>query len=584
MTKKISALSPHLSFSLVGLLFLMAPSSAQVRFVIADVHNCRYSRPVDGSLGMWSYAGRPSRESAHSGQWVAHNGDLIDGSGRPDIASVLTPRVGITSVRDPDAIEYKILCARVAGIDAFNLELARGIAGLSVEPFRKVAAKYHFPIMCPYSWVKPQGGGSDNADAVAQGIRYFESELSRPDWPKFEGRPLALIWQTPREVWGPILEGLAGKSGPVFAWRWFLLTGKQKLDGSIAYQDLENYRRDFESGLSIQPWVPPRVRPGEGEKAPWDSWASGDDAVAYLKHLREGMERQPGLHPLPMASVTTGFDNRGCAGWGRKLELVEDDGGKTFEKMWQTVYENRDFFKAVYIATWDDYTEGSVLEPTVERGYRDLHTAREWIGRCKGVAPASPKLLEMPERLFWLRKAMGRIPNGPDKEGLSNEIESAAEAIGQLHQDPASAMLESAEKKIAILRKSLGETRVIVVARQEPPGETNAFFNLPLEVRRQLAGQRYEAELTFEYFDGAEGSRWALKGSSPRRADPGTGDFSVIADVRGAGTGLWKKGRVALYGENIDFRAPLPNGSDFEVQGSSGVRDLRLSVRLPVTK
>jgi len=91
--------------------------------------------------------------------------------------------------------------------------------------------------------------------------------------------------------------------------------------------------------------------------------------------------------------------------WGS----ISDDEGRTFTTTLDRALKSGAPF--VQIATWNDWGEGTMVEPSVEYGYRDLETVQ----RLRGVAAPSafsftPKDLRLPYRLLLLRRKQAGRP------------------------------------------------------------------------------------------------------------------------------------------------------------------------------
>ncbi len=66
--------------------------------------------------------------------------------------------------------------------------------------------------------------------------------------------------------------------------------------------------------------------------------------------------------------------------------------GETARKQW-TLYKNeRANLDAVFIVTWNDWTEGSIVEPSVERGLQDDTIIEEAASGFKDL-PSHPAVL-----------------------------------------------------------------------------------------------------------------------------------------------------------------------------------------------
>ena len=61
----------------------------------------------------------------------------------------------------------------------------------------------------------------------------------------------------------------------------------------------------------------------------------------------------------------------------------------------------------VQLCTWNDWGEGTQVEPSHEYGYRDLEVVQATRAAASGERPR-PEDLRLPARLFALRKTAGR--------------------------------------------------------------------------------------------------------------------------------------------------------------------------------
>ena len=58
----------------------------------------------------------------------------------------------------------------------------------------------------------------------------------------------------------------------------------------------------------------------------------------------------------------------------------------------------------IYIGSWNDYTEGHEIEPTVENGDRDLRMTLKYATQFKGETSYDESGITLPLELFKLRK------------------------------------------------------------------------------------------------------------------------------------------------------------------------------------
>ena len=106
--------------------------------------------------------------------------------------------------------------------------------------------------------------------------------------------------------------------------------------------------------------------------------------------------------------------------WGN----IADDEGKTFAMTLTKALKSG--LPVVQISTWNDWGEGTIIEPSTEFGYRDLevvqHARRQFID--PGFAGKAEDL-RLPHRLYTLRKAV------KGQSILAGELDRIARAIKQ---------------------------------------------------------------------------------------------------------------------------------------------------------
>ncbi|HEX5323212.1 MAG TPA: glycoside hydrolase family 99-like domain-containing protein, partial [Capsulimonadaceae bacterium] len=91
------------------------------------------------------------------------------------------------------------------------------------------------------------------------------------------------------------------------------------------------------------------------------------------------------------------------AGTQKSWGSIDDQAGKTYIETLTRALRSR--APIIQIATWNDWGEGTQIEPSVEFGYRDLEATQRL--RKKYIDPSfpyTPQDLRLPARLYELRK------------------------------------------------------------------------------------------------------------------------------------------------------------------------------------
>jgi hypothetical protein len=345
-----------------------------------------------------------------SGQWGWHwtmnhfNPDRSGPDGRQELASRYRPLIGAYDSADPDVLEYQTLEMKLAGIDGVFIDwygvksmydyaqLNRN-AGKMIEACSKVGLKYSIVIEDQVVAGLVKAGKSTPDDYATSAINWLNSDwFKRPGYLRWEGKPTLLMFgpqyyedaDLRRLFAGPALFTLLNPKGPaVGAFGW------------------------------------PGPQPGEKR-----SWA---DLHAFYDRARSW--------PAAISVVYPRFEDiYKEAGVGPGYGEIPDRNGATFRvSLTLAELSNAPFLQ---VATWNDWGEGTQIEPSVEFGYRDLETLQaERIKSNPGFRYRSDDL-KLPAEIYSLRK------KGADKSRLDRAVKTLL--AGQVAQ--ASHMLTSLER------------------------------------------------------------------------------------------------------------------------------------------
>lgn len=573
--------------------------------VYADYHSARYTREHDGALGLWKYS-TVGKNSRLPNPVVNRNADLMDESGRHELASADYPLAGMQSELDPDYIEYQVLSAKAAHLDGFFVEW--GFFAHGSERIRRAltaaAARYDFEIginLCD-RWLFQQLPGMrpelrERDQLVEEFIKNYRQLLRTINaervTARFKGQPVIFLFGdglSPEEF-DRLNQAVAAAQDP--AARVLIrprLTGKADAKGALV-QSWESAPwfepgRGFRAGVSgFFSWVPTRARPGGAAhlQAQFDRHGTIDDSLDYLKLVTTARGAGPRV-----SSATPGFDNRNCAGWGNDFSQLVRGQGELYRDMWKFNVANARNLDWVFVPTWNDWTEGSQIEPSVEDQGLALKLTAAAAARFKGI-PATPELTELPLRLFQLRKRtqrLGRIGR-PDMTSVSATLDQAALALAR--RDPgASRSLDEAENIIAGREREVPQPeRLFLVGNpngvlapfdgispEAPPGGSIQRLRLDENAATTLRNSYYEAVLEFDYKPTKRGKIEVL--SDTNRTKSEVGDFGVIADINLLEAGDWQRARVRVFAGNCAWQHRLAGGNDLEFRGAAEVRNVRL--------
>lgn len=352
-----------------------------------------------------------------SGEWGYHwtmghyDPDTIRWDGRREAASHDYPLIGLYDTRDPDALECQVLQMKLAGIegviidwygirDFFDYASLHESTQKLIPLLKKAGMK--FAICYEDQSIKHMvnGGSLDESEALNHGrevMRWMEETWFQDEsYAKIEGRPVLLVfgpqyfdpeqWAELRSActsdpWFHTLPHLAKKHGADGPFGWPPVSGGKSVSEAAWKEDLTNlYARE--------------------------------DAVIGLAF--------PGFH-----------DIYSQAGLRPSYGFIGDRDGATFRDSLEMALESDS--KLIQIATWNDYGEGTVIEPTDKLGYRYL----EMVQKEAGPKGASLEDLRLPALLYRLRKQRNGAP----------ELDEAAEALFAMDPVKAAEILRELDTK-----------------------------------------------------------------------------------------------------------------------------------------
>ena len=353
------------------------------------------------------------------GQWGWHwtmnhfHPDQIKENDRREIASHSYPAIGPYDSADPNVLDYQTLLMKVAGIDGviidwYGLDAVNDYLLIHERALALIAAVKRRGLkfaICYEDRVIRTVAERDKltpeqaTEHAATHLRFVADHwFADPSYVQWDGKPLLMAFgpdYLTQPQWQAAFGGL--KPPPAF---FTLHERKDPAVGSFAWPPM---------------WA---SRNGKLRQA---------DLDAYL----ERFARQPGAK-IPCAFP--GFhDIYAEAGERPSYGFLDARDGKTFQHTLEKAHQLKS--PIVQIATWNDYGEGTGIEPTREFGTRYLEVIQQARRRWTGQAfPFKTADLELPGRIY---QQMGL--NAPGSRGLP-AIEAAIQAIDS--GDPQRATVE----------------------------------------------------------------------------------------------------------------------------------------------
>lgn len=297
---------------------------------------------------------------------------------RPQIASHYTPRIGPYDSADPHVLEYHLLLMKLAGIDGvivdwYGLTDLHDYAILNHSTTRMLqqCERLNMKFVICYEDSTIPALVKANGLAPAQRVPHAIGELQWLNKYWFQSgaylslhdRPVLLSFGhagLTDDEWSRCLNGLGFP---------------------VAYFS-QDYRR-----------------PGAVGGFAWPAPREGLSHLAgYLKESRNW----PAAIPVAFPRF---HDIYRQAGVSEGYPIIADRDGKTFETTLQQAIKSR--APIIQIATWNDWGEGTQIEPSIEFGFRDLEHIQSV--RKRYLAPLrklNGDALQLPEQLFRARKQL----------------------------------------------------------------------------------------------------------------------------------------------------------------------------------
>lgn len=338
----------------------------------------------------WNVA--PPVSSTWGWHWTMNFFDpnSVNADGRRDIASHYYPLTGPYDSMDPDILEYQVLLMKLSGIDGVIVDWYGtgqlwdypGINDRTIALFHHIEkAGLKFSIC--YEDQTLNNLISQNiisaADKIVQGqkdIKYLEETwFAKEAYAKIDDKPVLLNFGPQffkqSSEWEAIFSALA--SPPLF---------------------FTEDNRTAPAADGAFSWPPM-----------WKAPADGELTQTALKQYLNDFSAKSKSWPYRISSAFPGFnDIYKEAGVSDGYAFLAADNGSTFQlTLDQALSDNP---HAIQIVTWNDYGEGTIVEPTEEFGYLYLEMLQDF--RRQNIdADFQPHAghLRMPLQIYNARKA-----------------------------------------------------------------------------------------------------------------------------------------------------------------------------------
>ncbi|MGE9290903.1 MAG: hypothetical protein ACQKBT_07935, partial [Puniceicoccales bacterium] len=111
-------------------------------------------------------------------------------------------------------------------------------------------------------------------------------------------------------------------------------------------------------------------------------WWTEDES--YLKDFAEYSRDMIDGEQLDffMTMAAPGFDDSGVGGWGHQTRISSERGPAMLKKTLEIAVEGEP--EVIQLVTWNDFNEGTALEPSTRFGFELLDQLELFIAECKG--------------------------------------------------------------------------------------------------------------------------------------------------------------------------------------------------------
>lgn len=374
--------------------------------------------------------------AAESGGWGWHwtmnhfDPERFLWEGKREAASTDYPLIGLYDSGDPAALECQVLQMKFAGLDGVIIDWY-GIGDFNdsaqihentrrmVEQIKRAGLR--FAICYEDQALGRMVGGKVLSEAGAldqarKDLQWVQDQWFRdPAYVRLGDKPVLLVFGPQYlkvEAWREVRASLSPE--PLLYGLPHLARGTE-MDGSFAWPPVTG-----------------------GQKVPPERWRKeleGNGIPVVFPGFNDIYQRA-GVHP--------------------SYGSIDDRDGATFSETLGYALKGKD--RLVQIATWNDYGEGTVIEPAWNHGYRHV----EALQKSRPGIPYSPEDLRLPAQLYRLRKR-----NGPRAD-----LDRAAECLF-------SGRTEEAAAKLTAIRNRLEEGPAVFA---ETPDRPDPEYRLHTEI------------------------------------------------------------------------------------------------------
>jgi len=284
------------------------------------------------------------------------------------------PLHGAYDSNDENVIRSHMAIAKQAGIDGFIVSWW-GIRSYEEKPVDKIlelAEQMDLNITFYYESVRDL-----TKDDIVRELTYlFESYAGHPAFLRVSGKHVVFVYAVPvydreQEFWLDVRNRVEENVGPVVL---------------IGDTDLEEYLHVFDGFhryIYLEEDMPDFYRDCVDKLEVGVSSMEIDDLFSAV-YSDEEIEMR--VKPF-LLTVTPGFDT---TSWGEYEPYIDRLDGETYTKYWNMVREIEPH--SVLITSWNEWGEGTEIEPSREYGFKYISITRSFIEEYKGTLVPEPEV------------------------------------------------------------------------------------------------------------------------------------------------------------------------------------------------
>ncbi|MBV9081412.1 MAG: glycoside hydrolase family 99-like domain-containing protein [Acidobacteriaceae bacterium] len=272
------------------------------------------------------------------------------------------PVLGAYDSHDPTIVEAHCREAKQAGLTGFIVSWWRqgDFHDAGIPLMLDTAEKYGLKVSVYYETVPPPG--DPTIEGAIGDFRYIiQKYSSHPAWLKVDGRPVIFIYsrainQLKLSGWRTLIESFNAKYGhdPVFVGDRISPEAAQVFDGMHTYNPTGETK-----GMTVE-----QIRRWAGSTFP--EWV-----------------RTAGRNKIACVTIIPGYDDSCQPTRKPPRPITERHQGATYKAMWEAAIATDPDW--VLITSWNEWHEGSEIEPSVENGDTDLKITKRYAKKFRAL-------------------------------------------------------------------------------------------------------------------------------------------------------------------------------------------------------